>query len=97
MRRLLLALTKPSESFDAHLRWSIFRRQHQAVARRCHAARRAQRQQIGDGIPTIQVLPACNFDLTDAQWVRIAALPPPQNPVIGCPKNDPRTVLSGML
>ncbi len=97
VRRLLLALTEPPERFDARLHWSIFRRQHQAVAKRCHAARRAQRQPSGAGIPTIQVLSACTVGLTDEQWGRIAPLLPPQKPAIGRPNTDHRTVLSGIL
>ncbi len=97
VRRLLLALAEPPERFSLCLAWSRFRRRHQAVAKRCHAARRAQRQGGRHGLPTIQVLPRCDFGLTDEQWARISPLLPPQRPSIGRPHSDHRTILSGML
>jgi hypothetical protein len=97
VRRLVLALAEPPERFSLRLAWSEFRRRHQAIAKRCHAARRARQQRICDSIPAIQVLPSCNFDLTDEQWARISPLLPPQKPATGRPNSDHRTILSGML
>ncbi len=94
---MLLTLDEPPERLPFRLAWSAFRRNHQAIAQRCHAARRAKRQPIsGDG-PTIQVLPDITLDLTDERWARIAPLLPPQTPRIGRPPNDHRVMLAGML
>jgi len=44
VRRLLLLLAAPEDAErEHHLRWSLWRRRHQAVARRGHRARRAHR------------------------------------------------------
>jgi hypothetical protein len=43
VRRLLLTLAEPDERFNLRLAWSIFRRHHQAIAKRCHATRRSLR------------------------------------------------------
>jgi hypothetical protein len=43
VRRLLLTLAEPDERFSIRLAWSVFRRRHQAIAKRCHAIRRSLR------------------------------------------------------
>ena len=43
VRRLLIALTEPTERFSIRLAWSAFRRHHQAIAKRCHTTRRSLR------------------------------------------------------
>jgi len=40
VRRLILAMTGPHEERDFRLGWSLWRRVHQAVAKRCPAAKR---------------------------------------------------------
>jgi hypothetical protein len=97
VRRLLLALDEPPERFPFRIAWSTFRRNHQAIAQRCHAARRAKRQPIPRGNPTIDVFPNIPLELTDERWERIAPLLPPQAMRIGRPSNDHRTILAGML
>ena len=97
VRRLLLTLDEPPERFPFRLAWSTFRRNHQAIAQRCHAARRAKRQPIPSVGATIQVLPDTTLALTDERWARIAPLLPPQTVRIGRPPNDHRTTLAGML
>ncbi len=97
VRRLLLTLDEPPERFPFRLAWSTFRRNHQAIARRCHAVRRAKRQPTPSSSPTIHVLPAITWELTDERWARIAPLLPPQTPRIGRPPGDHRTILAGML
>ena len=94
---MLLALAEPPERFAARLAWSAFRRRHQAVAKRCHAARRAHRQAMAGGGPPIQVLAAGAFDLTEERWQRVRALLPPQPPPTGRPSHDHRAMLAGML
>jgi len=96
-RRLLLALAEPPERLGFRLAWSDFRRRHQALARRCHAARRARGQPACRGMPAVQDLSPGNLDLTDDQWERIAPLLPAQKPRTGRPAKDHRTTLSAML
>jgi hypothetical protein len=97
VRRLLLTLTEPPERRGFQLAWSVFRRRHQAVARRCHAARRAQHHPAPRGALTVQILGSAVPALTDARWRRIAPLLPPQKPRTGRPAHDHRTILAGML
>lgn len=97
VRRLLLALVEPPERFSVRLTWSTFRRQHQAVAKTCHAARRARDGPASTGVPAIQVLSSTDLDLTEERWAQISPLLPPQKPQTGRPANDHRTILSGIL
>ena len=97
VRRLLLTRTEPPERRGFRLAWSVFRRRHQAIARRCHAARRARQQPDPQDTLTIQVRADPIPDLTEARWARIAPLLPPQNPRTGRPAHDHRTMLAGML
>jgi len=94
---LLLALAEPPERFDVRLAWSAFRRRHQAIAKRCHATRRAQRRSVSAGGPPIRVLPAGKLELTAEPWARVSPLLPPQRPPTGRPHTDHRTILAGML
>jgi Putative transposase of IS4/5 family (DUF4096) len=97
VRRLLLMLTEPSDRTGFRLAWSTFRRRHQAVARRCHAARRTPQHPAPCGALTVQILGPAVPELTDARWARVAPLLPPQKPPWGRPAHDHRTILSGML
>jgi hypothetical protein len=97
VRRLLLTYAEPPERFRFRLAWSAFRRQHQAIAQRCHAARRAQRQPPMRTSPAVQVLRATRLELTEECWARIAPLLGPQRPRIGRPPHDHRLLLAGML
>lgn len=97
VRRLLLALAEPPERFSLCLAWSEFRRRHQAVAKRCHAARRARHHPIATGTPTIQSLASPVLELTDDRWARVLPLLPPQKPVTGRPMLDHRRIVGGML
>ena len=97
IRRLLLTRAVPPDRRGVHLAWSVFRRRHQAIARRCHAARRARQQPAPQHTLTIQVRDHAVLDLTEARWVRIAALLPPQKPRTGRPAHDHRIMLAGML
>jgi hypothetical protein len=101
VRRLLRLLTEPPERRGFLLRWSHWRRAHQAVARRSHIAARARaRPAASDQLSTVSApmpvdrpLPS---ELTDAQWARVQSLFPPRAPV-GRPPRDTRTVLAGVL
>lgn len=97
MRRLLLAATEPSERCSFRLRWSTFRRRHQAVAKQCHTRRRSQQQAPPLGSFAIERLQANELTLTEECWERIARLLPPQKPKTGRPNTDHRLILSGIL
>ena len=96
-RRLVLALSEPAAQRRFRVGWSRWRRAHQAVAARCHAARhaRACSQPTTDGtlLPTARARGA----LTDVEWARVQPVLPPQRPRTGRPRHDHRTILSGML
>jgi hypothetical protein len=97
VRRLLLAITELPEHLGFRLRWSTFRRRHQAVAKQCHTRRRSRQQAPPLGSPAIQRLQADELELTDECWERIACLLPPQKPKVGRPNTDHRLILSGIL
>jgi hypothetical protein len=79
------------------LAWSQWRRAQQAVAARCHAARRALERHDGCRIGIMSPLATIHRPLTDAEWERIAPLLPPQKPPTGRPRHDHRTVVNGIL
>jgi hypothetical protein len=101
VRRLLRVLAAPAERQGFHLRWSIWRRAHQAVARRGHVAARA-RARPALTIPGHRAQPdrpeprPLPVELSDACWARVRPLLPPPAPV-GRPPRDARTVLAGVL
>ena len=103
MRRLLLLMTQPASAARTHhLHWSMWRRHHQAVARRGHCARRAQRPppaQPGPRTPgpiPVHVVPG-TAALSESSWAQIAALVLPVVPRRGRPSGDLRRQLEGML
>ncbi len=103
MRRLILAMAGPEEEREFRLGWSLWRRAHQAVAKRCHAAKRdllrprpPDEVQPGPATTAMPLLATMSGRLTDAQWARIEALLP-QNGGRGRPWRDHRTVIEGML
>jgi hypothetical protein len=99
MRRLLLARAEDPDTHAFALGWSRFRRAHQAVAQRCHSARRARERQAAHPAtlpaPVRSGVPVAG--LTDAEWERVQPLLPPQQPVVGRPRHDHRTILGGIL
>jgi hypothetical protein len=105
---VILAMTKPKEEREFRLGWSLWRRAHQAVAKRCHtASRKAKRDLLGvrqpdllHPAPATALTPAPTpmaARLTDEKWERIKPLLPPQKPPTGRPRSDHRTVLAGMV
>jgi hypothetical protein len=97
VRRLVLAMGDAAEQLPFRLGWSRWRRAHQAVAARCHAARRALRNVAR--APTRAAPPPAPVDagMTDAEWRLVEPVLPPQKPSTGRPYNDHRTVLGGIL
>jgi hypothetical protein len=97
VRRLVLAMGETADRRAFRLGWSRWRRRHQAVAGRCHAARRALRRAT---VPPARAAPpsaVAEAGLTDAEWRRVAPVLPPQKPAKGRPRHDHRTVLGGIL
>ena len=85
VRRLLRLLTEPPERHGFLLRWSQWRRAHEAVARRGHVAARARARPVASSPPSSsspgpddRPPPA---ELTNAQWARVRPLLPPRAPV----------------
>jgi hypothetical protein len=97
VRRLLLALADHGERRAHRLRWSRWRRTHQARANRCHAARRARERALRLNAPASQGVPPPLVELTEAEWARLAPLLPPRRPHVGRSRNDHRAILGGIL
>jgi hypothetical protein len=103
VRRLILAMSGPHEERGFRLGWSLWRRAHQAVAKRCHAAKRdllrprppggAQPEPTTTAMPPLPTMPS---RLTDTQWACIEALLP-RNGGRGRPWREHRAVIDGML
>jgi hypothetical protein len=111
VRRLICAMVGPEEQRDFKLGWSLFRRAHQAIARRCHKeshqTKHAIRHDAG-GEPTLAPTDAAPMAataahykeagiLTDAEWERVRELLPEQRPGEGRPRRDDRQVLCAIL
>lgn len=97
VRRLVLAMGEAAERRPFRLDWSRWRRAHQAVAARCHAARRALRRAV---LPPARAAPppaSAKAGLTDAELRRVEPVLPPQKPATGRPRHDHRPVLAGIL
>jgi hypothetical protein len=97
LRRVVQVLREPEERRMHGLRWSRFRRLHQAGVRRCHRKRRARQAPLAQlQAKEALALPALPR-LTDAQWERICPLLPPQKPERGRPAVDHRLVVEGIV
>lgn len=97
VRRLVLAMTEHEERRAFRFGWSVWRRAHQAIAARCHAARRARRR---DRLPPTSMAapsPPMHTEVTDTEWDAVRSLLPPQQPPVGRPRHDHRTVLGGIV
>ena len=97
VRRLVIAMGEPAEQRPFRFGWSRWRRAHQAVAARCHAARRPVRP---EALPLTRAAPPAATgpaQLTDAEWRLVQPLLPPQKPATGRPRHDHRAILVGIL
>ena len=105
---MILAMAGPVEELGFRLGWSLWRRSHQAVSKRCHTASRAakhgplrERSKMPDA-PALAARPtpvrtptaAC---LTEEKWEHVRPLLPAQRPPRGRPSRDQRQVLCGVL
>jgi len=93
----------PEEERGFRLGWSLWRRAHQAIARRCHTANRAVRGASGKGEPpslpastTRITLDRRNTRLTDEEWARLQPLLP-ENGHCGRQWREHRVVLDAIL
>lgn len=100
----------PEEKRQFRLGWSLFRRAHQSVAKRCHQASHAARQVLRErrlpspsGRPraaptgTAPANEAVVARLTEQEWERVRPLLPPHPPPAGSAGRDHRTTLEGVL
>lgn len=100
---MILAVTGSKEEREFRQRWSLFRRAHQAVAKRCHKAlHKAKHVSSSDTFGGGEVdlskdIPGGATALTEGQWERVSPLLPAQKPPRGRPRRDLHQVLSGML
>lgn len=97
LRRLVHILDTPPRERQHHLRWSTWRRRHQACAKGCHAARRQSNAPPVDSVrqPPPRSLPGI-ASLTDAHWQHIQAFLPPRSRM-GRPATEHRQLLEGLL
>ena len=103
MRRLVLAMAGPEEEREFRLGWSLWRRAHQAIAKRCHTANRAARRTSGEDEPpslrvkaTTTTLDRRSARLTEEEWARLRALLP-DNGQRGRQWREHRMVLEAIL
>jgi hypothetical protein len=97
VRRLVLAMGDAAAQRSFRLGWSRWRRAHQAVAARCHAARRTLHQANQPPARAAPLPATAAAELTDAAWHVVQPLLPPQQSARGRPCHDHRTVLAGIL
>lgn len=112
VRRLVCATIGPAERRGFKLGWALFRRAHQAVARRCHRATHGTKHSASPK-PVAATAPAGpvpagpeppdglsgrgDLRLTDEEWAKVEPLLPPQKPPVGCPARDHRAVVGAIL
>jgi hypothetical protein len=97
IRRLLATLEEDEERFDRRLRWSHFRRRHQAQAHRCHRARQARTAPACQEPAPPWLLATGVGELTEARWSRILALLAGQSPRLRVTEETLRAQVEGML
>ena len=97
VRRLFQAMSASQDQQARRLRWSRFRRQHQARAQYFHRLRRARQAPAVSADPPAPLRLLGVPALTDEHWERIRPLLPPQKPQTGRPAVDHRLVVEGML
>ncbi len=101
-------MARPKQEREFRLGWSLWRRAHQAVAKRSHAAtRKAKRNSLqkrpfdlASTAPATMIKPFPTpvvTPLTDEKWECVRPLMPSQKPPTGRPRGDHRQVLAGMV
>ena len=94
---MMLAMRESAARRTFRLGWSRWRRAHQAVAARGHAAQHA-RTRHGTAVvqPVVHTIAVAGA-LTEAEWERVQPLLPPQQPRTGRRRHDHRPILAGIL
>lgn len=100
---MVLAMAGPEEEREFRLGWSLWRRAHQAIAKRCHMANRTVQGASGKGEPpplparvTTTTLDRRSVRLTDEEWARLRPLLP-DNGHRGRQWREHRMVLDAIL
>jgi putative transposase len=109
VRRVILAIAAPEEERAFRLGWSLWRRAHQAIARRCHMARCTVREGASEtsekkkvepsSVPvstTTIILDRGRAKLAEEQWARLKPLLP-ENGHRGGQWREHRTVVEAIL
>lgn len=109
---MVIATIGTEEQRNFKFGWSLWRRAHQAVAKRCHKARHRSKYSTAhhatdrdghrgrdpDPVPRRAVHAKKEAGLlTDAEWERVRELLPVQKPGQGRPRRDDRQVLCAIL
>ena len=96
VHRLLQALSEPDWRRGLCLHWSHFRRVHQAIAQRCHMARRACQQPLPSD-QEVSAIPLTPLEaLTAEHWEQLRPLLP-QQASTGRPAVEHRLIVEGIL
>ena len=96
VQRLWQAQDEPRWRQALRLRWSRFRRAHQAVAKRCHVARRARQHPVPSEHVAQPIHLAGLEALTPEHWEQLGPLLPPQA-ATGRPAVEHRLIVEGIL
>ena len=97
LRRLVLALAGTAERRAFRLRWSNWRRKHQATAARSRMRSPGSDRVLSLEVKVTSVAAVPRAGLSDGEWAVVQPLLPPQRPATGRPRHDHRTVLSGIV
>ena len=110
VRRMVLAMSGSEKQREFRFGWSLFRRAHQVIARRCHKKSHATKHaschtirrepEAPTGITPASLTARSRKEaglLTDLQWERVRGLLPEQKPGLGRPRRDDRQVLRAIL
>jgi hypothetical protein len=96
VQRLWQAQDEPTWRQALRLRWSPFRRAHQAVAKRCHVTRRAYRHPLAAERVVEPIHLAGLEALTPERWEQLCPLLP-QQAATGRPAVEHRLIVEGIL
>ena len=96
VQRLWQAQDEPRWRQALRLRWSRFRRAHQAVAKRCHVARRARQHPLAAERVVEPIALAGLEALTPERWEQLRPLLP-QQAATGRPAVEHRLIVEGIL
>jgi Putative transposase of IS4/5 family (DUF4096) len=96
IHRLLQAWDEPAWRRALRLRWSHFRRAHQAEAARCHVARRARQHPLLSDREAEPIALASLEELTAERWEQLRPFLP-QQASTGRPAAEHRPIIEGIL